>query len=346
VTARIVQIQSAFPPTAVKQDEVYDIMSAHVYRGSAKAASVFASTQVRQRHLAWHPRDIFAGPPPPMSLRMSAWRENVLALGGQTGRVVLDGVDTSQVGSFVVASCTGYVGPGPDSVLAGELGLPAGVRRTFVGHMGCSAAFNAVKIALDALTARPSELVLLTCAEICSVHTRAEPSAEQVVVHALFGDAACSALLSADPHASGPAVIGTHTETHYGFADAMTWVVMDDSFRMTLSPYIPLIISEAVGPFVERLLAPHGLKPGQIRHWGIHPGGPKIIDLVGGQFDLADSQLMPSRDILAEHGNCSSPTILLILERILTGAAPAPGDYGIFMAFGPGLTMESMLVRF
>lgn len=346
MTARIVSISSAVPPTAVKQDEVYDVMSAHVYRGSEKAAGVFLSAQVRQRYLAWHPRDVFAAEPPPMSSRIAAWRECALDLGRQTARAVLDSVDASLVGSFVMVSCTGYAAPGPDSLLAGELGLAPSLRRTFVGHMGCYAAFNAMKIALDALAARPAELVLLTCTEICSVHARDELSDEQTVVHALFGDAGCSALLSADPLAIGPAVIGTHTETHYRFADAMTWTVMDDSFRMTLSPYVPVILAEAVGPFVKRLLAPHGLEPGQVRHWGIHPGGPKIVDLVGNRLGLTDDQLRPSRDILAEYGNCSSPTILLILERILASAAPAPGDYGVFMAFGPGLTMESMLLRF
>src|SRR5260221_10617085 len=266
MTPRLVSIRSATPKTAVKQDEAYDVLFSHVYRGNAKAASLFAATKVRQRHVAWHPRDVFAGPCPGMGARMRAWEENVLTLGRLTARAVLDGADAGDVGSFVMASCTGYAGPSPDSILAGELGLRPGVRRTFIGHMGCSAAFNAIKIGLDALTARPSELVLLTCAEICSVHVREEPSTEQMVVHALFGDAACSVLLSSSPGVRGPVVVGTHTETHYELAEAMTWVVMDDASRMTLSPYIPMIISEAATPFVERLLAPPGISAAQGRH--------------------------------------------------------------------------------
>ena len=39
-------------------------------------------------------------------------------------------------------------------------------------------------------------------------------------------------------------------------------------------------------------------------------------------------------------------TILLILEEILATDQPEPGDYGVLMAFGPGLTVESVLVRF
>jgi predicted naringenin-chalcone synthase len=346
VTSRITAISSAVPPSQVKQEEVFDVLFQNLYHDVPKAADVFSATHVRERHFAWHPRELFAAGLPAMGARMRAWEEHVLELGRQTAGKVLAGTDPGQVGSFILASCTGYAAPGPEAQLAGELGLRQDLRRTVVGHMGCSAAFNAIKIAMDALTARPAEMVLVTCAEICSVHTRSEASAEQMVIHSLFADACCSLLLSAAPGADGPAVVRTHSETHYTLSEAMTWRVQDDSFRMTLSPYIPVIISEAIEPFMRRLLTPAGLTPGDVRHWGVHPGGPKIIDLVGGRLGLTDEQLGPSREILAEYGNCSSPTILLILERVLAGSRPRPGEHGVFMAFGPGLTMESMLVRF
>ena len=121
---------------------------------------------------------------------------------------------------------------------------------------------------------------------------------------------------------------------------------MDDAFRMTLSPYVPLYLSETIEPFVKRLLAPHGLDVGAIRHWGIHPGGPKIIDFVGERLNLPLPALRPSLSVLADWGNCSSPTVLLILDRILREERPARGEYGVIMAFGPGRTMESARIRF
>jgi predicted naringenin-chalcone synthase len=48
----------------------------------------------------------------------------------------------------------------------------------------------------------------------------------------------------------------------------------------------------------------------------------------------------------AEYGNCSSSTVLLVLEDILSRDQPRPGEYGVLMAFGPGLTMEGLLLRF
>jgi predicted naringenin-chalcone synthase len=38
--------------------------------------------------------------------------------------------------------------------------------------------------------------------------------------------------------------------------------------------------------------------------------------------------------------------VLLILDHILREVHPAAGEFGVFMAFGPGLTMESALIRF
>jgi predicted naringenin-chalcone synthase len=52
-----------------------------------------------------------------------------------------------------------------------------------------------------------------------------------------------------------------------------------------------------------------------------------------------------SRAVLRDYGNMSSPTILFVLDRIQRCGKPAPGDYGLLMAFGPGLTMEAALVR-
>src|SRR5207237_83396 len=129
---------------------------------------------------------------------------------------VLDGVDAGRVGSYTFVSCTGYAGPTPEMLLAKEFGLRQSLRRTFVGHMGCYAAFNGLKIALDAVAARPAELAMVTCAEVCSVHLRPEATKEQVVITGLFGDAGATVLLAAADSAGdpgdGPLLLGTHTE--------------------------------------------------------------------------------------------------------------------------------------
>ena len=51
-------------------------------------------------------------------------------------------------------------------------------------------------------------------------------------------------------------------------------------------------------------------------------------------------------DVLANAGNCASATVLLVLENILRVDKPRPGEYGVMLAFGPGLTIEGGVVRF
>ena len=343
--AKVVMLRSAVPQPPVAQAVILDAL-ATMYGELPRVGELFASSVVSQRHFAWDPREMLAGDYPGIGARMRAFEHHAMAVGRKLLPPVLAGLDRDRIGSFVMASSTGYTNPGPESLLAKEFGLRTDLRRTFIGHMGCYAAFNAMKVGLDALAARPEQLALVCCIELSSLHLRSEPSLEQAVVHTLFGDAGSVALLSAAPDAEGITVLGTHTETHYAASDAMTLRMHDDTFRMTLSPFVPVLIAEKIEAFVDRLLAPAGLDRGDIRHWGIHPGGPKIIDLVGDRLGLAEAALDPSRQILAEYGNCASATILLILERIVDSAAPQPGEYGVLMAFGPGLTIEAMLVRF
>jgi len=347
--ARIVGLQVAPAGPAISQEQLFASFYRELFADVAEAEKLFMSTRVDQRRLAWPPAEHYGAGWPGMQRRIEAWESGVLAMGRETVGAVLGSVDRDRIGSYTFVSCTGYAGPTPDMLLAKEFGLRPNLRRTFVGHMGCYAAFNGMKIALDALAGRPDELAMVTCAEVCSVHVRPEATREQVVITGIFGDAGATVLLAAadgPADSDGPLLLGTHTEAHPETSGAMTWKVMDDAFRMTLSPYVPLYLAEAVRPFVERLLAPHGIDIADVKHWAIHPGGPKIIEFVGERLDLPGTALEPSLEILRSWGNCSSPTVLLILDHILRKARPAPGEHGVLMAFGPGLTMESALVRF
>jgi predicted naringenin-chalcone synthase len=59
-------------------------------------------------------------------------------------------------------------------------------------------------------------------------------------------------------------------------------------------------------------------------------------------LQLEPSAIQTSRDVLAEFGNMSSPTILFIVERLIRNKTPGPC---VLLAFGPGLTIEAALVE-
>ncbi|MCA9538034.1 MAG: type III polyketide synthase [Myxococcales bacterium] len=347
MSARILAIETAAPPFVMTQRQLWESVFQPWYAKVPDAESLFMNTTVERRHMSWDPVAAIEKGIPTTAERMQVWETSTLTMGRRINEALFARIDRDRIGHSVMATCTGYNGPTPELVLAGEFGLPSTLRRTFIGHMGCYAAFNVIKVALDSIIARPDELVLANCTETCSLHLRPEASREQVVTHALFGDASASMILGAPTEeAPGPVIVRTHTETVYETGRMMTWNITDTGFRMTLSPYVPFILCEKAPSFVDALCAPAGVKREQITRWGIHPGGPKIVDLIGETLGLSDETLAPSRRVLANYGNCSSATILLVLREVMEVEKPTPGEYGVFMAFGPGLTMESMLVRF
>jgi predicted naringenin-chalcone synthase len=122
-------------------------------------------------------------------------------------------------------------------------------------------------------------------------------------------------------------------------ADHMTWDVTDLGFRMGLSPRVPDVLGHHVGDVVAELLTGAGLGAGDVAGWAVHPGGPRILDVVRDELGLAEQQMAASRRVLAEHGNCSSATVLLVLQELADVDGPV-----VAMAFGPGLTLYAALL--
>jgi alpha-pyrone synthase len=54
----------------------------------------------------------------------------------------------------------------------------------------------------------------------------------------------------------------------------------------------------------------------------------------------------PAYSVLRRYGNMSSPTVLFVLRELWQRLSPADaGRHILSFAFGPGLTLESMLLR-
>jgi predicted naringenin-chalcone synthase len=125
----------------------------------------------------------------------------------------------------------------------------------------------------------------------------------------------------------------------------MAFHLTDHGMKMVLSAYVPELLSANVEGFVDELLERNGLGRGDVRFWGLHPGGLKIMQHIEHRLDLAPDALQFSRAVLRQYGNMSSATILFVLDEIIRCGEPRPGDYALLMAFGPGLTMEACLLR-
>lgn len=95
---------------------------------------------------------------------------------------------------------------------------------------------------------------------------------------------------------------------------------------------------------VGQLLDRNGLTIGDVATWAVHPGGPRILDRVGRRSTSTRGTLQPAVRVVADHGNCSSATILMILEQ-LRARLMVSGANVVAIGFGPGLTAAAMLFR-
>ncbi|MGY1638625.1 type III polyketide synthase [Geodermatophilus sp. SYSU D00742] len=339
MSAAVVTGAGAALPTTIDQDAVWDGFFADHYAGLRAARRIFRSSGVRRRHAVANPLDEdLSGWS--TGARMLRYVQEALPLGKQAVAGALDaaGLPPGDVGLFAVATCTGYATPGLDIRLAGDLGMPPGLQRLLVGHMGCYAAIPGLAAVADFVTARSRPAVLLCC-ELTSLHVQpAQADLEQVVAHALFSDAAAAVVVQPGAR-RGRRLAGIVARTDASTADHMTWDVTDLGFRMGLSPRVPDVLARHVGDVVDELLTGAGLRAEDVAGWAVHPGGPRILDVVRDELGLDEVQLAASRRVLAEHGNCSSATVLLVLEELGDVVGPV-----VAMAFGPGLTLYAALL--
>ncbi|MCW2505079.1 MAG: chalcone and stilbene synthase domain protein [Actinomycetia bacterium] len=341
---------AAFPGTETQAALWSGYFEAH-FGGSRLAKRIFESSGVRARHGAANPlaEDVSSWG---TEKRMQRYVTEALPLGKDAVAAALDdaGLAPADVGLFAVASCTGYTTPGLDIRLASDLGMSSAVQRLFVGHMGCYAAIPALGAVADFVVARRRPAVLL-CLELTSLHVQ-PPSTDpqQLVAHALFSDAAAAVVLMPSAGSLGPGLAGLElvdvaARTDPATADHMTWDVTDLGFRMGLSPRVPDVLAEHVGPMIAELLGQHGLDVPDVHGWAVHPGGPRILDVVAAQLGLPPDALDASRSVLAEHGNCSSATVLMVADELTRARPVPPGGYVVALAFGPGLTLYAALLR-
>ncbi|WP_037333365.1 type III polyketide synthase [Saccharomonospora piscinae] len=344
-TAHITGFGSALPE-CVGQDVLWEGFFARHFAGAEAAGRVFRSARVRRRHTAVNPlvEDVSTWS---TGARMRRYAQEAPPLGvGAVAAALADsGLAAEDVGLLAVASCTGYTTPGLDIRVTAELGMTPDVQRLLIGHMGCYAALPGLGAVADFVSSRDKAAVLL-CLELTSLHLQpATESLDQAVAHSLFSDAAAAVVVQPGRGNGGLAVVDIAALTDPAGAEHMTWNVTDLGFRMGLSPRVPDVLSRHVAPMITGLLARHGLTTADVDAWAVHPGGPRILEAVGGGLTLPDAALAESRHVLAEHGNCSSATVLLVLSALRAACRPRAGRYGVAMAFGPGLTLYAALVH-
>src|SRR5262245_20013942 len=352
----LLTVERYLPPFRYEQEEVTRWVREWLEEDGSPAArrllSVYDSAGVKTRasvvpiEEVFHPRDF--------ETQNGLYRDCAREIGIDLARRALDAaaLAPSDVDFLVSISCTGFMIPALDALVADALGMGPRLARLPITESGCAGGVVGLARAADYLRAHPERAALVLAVELSSLtFQRWDRSATNVVSTAIFGDGGAAAVLAGrdHPRARGKALARIRDADSLFFPG--TTHLMGFHLR---NPGLQIVLDKALAPFVRRevvravdgFLEPRGLRRSDITRWVLHPGGRRIVEVMSEKLGLGPADLAPTEAVLSEHGNMSSVTVLFVLSEILRCARPAPGERGILGAFGPGFGAELALVEF
>ena len=95
-------------------------------------------------------------------------------------------------------------------------------------------------------------------------------------------------------------------------------------------------------PAVTQILSRMQLSITEIDKFICHPGGAKVINAIETALALDQGALEHERQVIADYGNMSAPTVLFILDRARAKGLPARS---LLTALGPGFTASCVSLR-
>ena len=249
---------------------------------------------------------------------------------------------------LVTVSCTGMYAPGIDIELVDKLGLNRHTERTCINFMGCYGAINALKVADYICRADADAKVLVVSVELCTLHFQKISTLDNWVANSLFSDGAAAVLVENESKRSirGPylKINNFYSEFIPEASNDMGWYVGNFGFEMKLTSRVSKHIKKHIKLLTESVLKKAGLTFEQIGTFAIHPGGRSILEATEEALSIDKEANQFGYDTLREYGNMSSATILFVLQKIMNANLEA-GQHVLSFAFGPGLTVEGMLLE-
>ncbi len=337
------------PPYEMELDALLAVFQQHYgesLRHFDKIVSIFKNAGVGKRYLCETPETLvnLQDFPERNQRYQAAMKKYVVEAAQQAlenaGRVAKD------IDYIVLSSCTGHMIPGADIHLIQELGFRPDVKRLPVNQIGCAGGLYGVAHARDFCLPRPDTHALVIAAEFGSyAFVPTDLSMSAMVGIALFGDGAAATVIG--PPTDRPSLKLT-SQKNLIVPNSERFLAFDlehDGFRVIIDRAIAKAMGEVVGPHIEQFLQDSQQPARDLRFWGIHPGGQKIIGGVRDAFSLSDDDLAQSWNTLKSVGNLSSASILFVIKALLEEKELDEGTPGLLAAFGPGFNIELMLAE-
>ena len=344
-TAALVSLATSVPPHTFLQKDVlaaaWDVFGSR-FPDFERFASIFTNTGIVKRHgvkpFEWYLE------PRGWPERTAAFLEGAEALFAEVaGKALANaGLAAADIDTVVTVCSTGIATPSLDARVARRIGFRSDVARVPVFGLGCAGGAGGLSIASRLAQARPGSNVLLVAIELCSLALRHdELTKANIVAVSLFGDGAAAVILRAgDGGATRIEQCGEHLWPDT--LDVMGWSVDPQGFGVILRRTIPEFVAQNLKPALLQILGRMQLSLDDIDQFICHPGGAKVIQALETTLKLDQGTLEHERQVIADYGNMSSPTVLFILERARARGLPARS---LLTALGPGFTASCVSLR-
>lgn len=242
-----------------------------------------------------------------------------------------------EIDALVVCTCTGYICPGISSHVAEQTGLRRDAFLLDLVGLGCGAAVPSLRNAAALVAANPSAKVAVIAVEICSAAFFLDDDPGVIISACLFGDGASASIWSGQRN-GGPPLRATDFDTLHDprNRDILRFENSGGKLRNLLQLSVPAKAAHAVRSLYRRSCQRHQQAISQII---AHTGGRDVLLAI--ERALPQHALGPSKDILRQYGNMSSPSVLFALEQHLQSHPEPEGDLWL-TAFGAGFAAHSL----
>lgn len=307
--------------------------------------TMFAATLVRNRRFVLPLDEVVK--PRDFGERNGLFLEHAVAMLGTVISEALKNATLSvaNVEALAAATSSGFLTPSLDAYLMSEYDLSPMTRRMPLVGLGCAAGVSGLAHAMNWAKGAGCQNVVLAAVELNSLTYRPQDMNKvNAVGAALFADGAAAVVCRSDVK-KGWKKIASASYTLPKSADLMGWDMDADGFGLILSEAVPEAVAEMAPKNLNRFLHQNGIVQAQIATWILHPGGPKILSALAETTTLPESAFQRSLDGLSRYGNMSSCSVLYSLAEFIQEPAKG-GDYTMLVAFGPGFSMELVLLQY
>lgn len=329
--SKIIGIETANPDNGLTQEETLDVVRKYL-KPSALTEGLYQrflmDKGIRRRFFAWENPEVLVHES--VDDKMRRFERSAVDLAVKASQKVLEAkkMPAQDIKAVFVCTCTGYLCPGLSTYVSQRLGLASDVYTLDLVGLGCTGALPTLKAADDYLKSNPGSVALVIAVEICSAATHWGEKVDLILSNAIFSDGAAAALLTNRSGFKGLAIKQSSSLLWPEYRDELRFKYQDSRLCNVISSKVPDIVARAIKTLAER-------HPAQSAYYAFHSGGRKVLDALQQKLALRDEQIEPSRRVLREYGNMSSPSVLFVLKELMDEPLKAHDEITSF-SFGAG----------